>query len=190
MWTFPSIFLTYFLLALDRIGRVVLWYTSTVHKPIYASGFLYHPTTHQILLQQAIVLDDSVSPLDMFSGVSHDREDSRATFARVILESLHVELKDKYIFPVYDYVSNDVHHKNVFVFYGQVRKLEAFPSGHGKKYQWLTFKQMTKISLDEQAKQDLMVSERVIHAAERTKAAIHVEPPHIHFPKLLRALSR
>ncbi len=157
-----------------------------MHKPIYASGFLYHPATHQILLQQTIVSDAPPSPLDMFCGIGKEGEDEKATFARMMLETFHIELKEKYIFPVYDYVTNDSSHRNIFVFYGQIRKLEEFAPKHGKIYSWLTFKQMIKLSILDQAKQDLMVSERVIHAAERSKASIHVVPTHIQFPKLFK----
>ncbi|MBI5613402.1 NUDIX hydrolase [Candidatus Gottesmanbacteria bacterium] len=161
-----------------------------MHKPIYASGFLYHPSTHQILLQQPTVRDNLPSPLDIFSVVSREGEDPKSAFARIILEELHIELKITNIFPVYDYTSSDTHHRDVFVFYAVVKKLvDVFPD-HKRTYSWFTFKQISKLSLVDQAKQDIMISERVIHAAERTKASIHVEPAHIHFPKLLRAFSR
>ena len=76
----------------------------------------------------------------------------------MMLETFRIELKEKHIFLYMIMLQTIPVIGNIYVFYGQIRKLEEFTPKHGKIYSWLTFKQMIKLSILDQAKQDLMVS--------------------------------
>jgi len=148
-----------------------------VHKPFYASGFLYHVATQQILLHQANISNNPLSFWKMFGDFSHKDEDAHTAFQRILFEQLHIKLPTTHLLPVYDYdlnTRNTIH----YVFYAEVPKLSVFPLGDGGVFSWFTFKQTTKLIFSEQAKQDVMVSERVVNAQARS-----LEPTVLHNQK-------
>ncbi len=151
-----------------------------MHKPIYASGFLYHLATQQILLQQTSTHADPIASWSMFSGKSQQEEDASTLFQRVIREELHINLEIKNILPVYDYV-RDIHNTVHYILYAEVPTLYTFPSPSGNtlKCSWFTYKLTTKLQLDDQTKQDVIVSERVIKAQARTNEP-EIVSPHTH----------
>lgn len=148
-----------------------------VHKPFYASGFLYHLRTQQILLQQSRLGDTSLPTWSMFGGTSHDGEDAQSAFQRIMQEQVNLHLMTKHLFPVYDYfysALNQIH----FVFYAEVQKLHTFPQLSTDVFSWFTFKQTTKLAFTVQAKQDIIISERVIKAQARSlEPAVLITPP-------------
>lgn len=133
-----------------------------MHKDFYASGFLYNPKTQQILLQQAKSADNN-NEWVLF-GAEHDKEETlKEKFLNFINELLNLNLKENAIFPVYDYTDKG---KNVFIFYVHVKKLEKF-NHKSKNFAWFTFKQVQKLGLSDQTKQDIIVSQRVIDSSIR-----------------------
>lgn len=139
-----------------------------MHKPFYASGFLYHTATQQILLQQSNLGNNSLSAWSMFGGISHEREEAETTFRRIIYEKMKIRLKPECLFPVYDYFNNarDFIH---YVFYAEVEELYTFPPLQTGTFSWFTFKSTAKLSFIDRAKQDVIVSERVINAQARDR---------------------
>lgn len=138
-----------------------------MHKPFYASGFLYHVATQQILLHQANISNNPLSFWKMFGDFSHKDEDAHTAFQRILFEQLHIKLPTTHLLPVYDYdlnTRNTIH----YVFYAEVPKLSVFPLGDRGVFSWFTFKQTTKLIFSDQAKQDVMVSERVVNAQARS----------------------
>ncbi len=140
-----------------------------VHKPFYASGFLYHLKTQQILLHQTTARNDSSPFWSMFGGISHEGENAQDVFRRTIYEFIKLQLSAKRIYPVYDYyfhARNKIH----YVFYALVKNMRelSIPPGD-TMMSWFTFKQTTKLPFDDQTKQDIIVSERVIKAQARSK---------------------
>lgn len=145
-----------------------LCYTHSVNKPFYVSGFLYHLVSQQILLHQSLVGTNPLTIWNMFGGVSRKGEDAATALQRILFEQINIHIEAKNLFPVYDYFHtalNKIH----YVFYVEVKKLYAPASLSSGMCSWFTFKQTTKLSLTEQAKHDVIISERVIHAQERTK---------------------
>lgn len=137
-----------------------------MHKPFYASGFLYNSVTQQILLQQN---SDKSSPQHLsLSGKNRQKEQPQAAFQRIVQKLLKVQLKPAQICAVYDYYHSGLKANN-YVFYAEVRsKSRTIPSN----FSWFTFKQISKLPLDVQTRQDLIVTERVIKAHARDQAAI------------------
>ncbi|MGA2911217.1 MAG: NUDIX domain-containing protein [Candidatus Levyibacteriota bacterium] len=136
-----------------------------MHKDFYASGFLYHPKTQQILLQQSSTAD-SGTEWSLFEGECLGKETTAEAFKRVVFSYLRLELKPKNIFSIYSYFHEDKK-KNNFLHYAVVRKLETFPNTKKASFSWFTFKQIQKLHIPNQIKQDIIVGQRVIDSAMR-----------------------
>jgi ADP-ribose pyrophosphatase YjhB (NUDIX family) len=103
----------------------------------------------------------------MFGGISRQGEDAPTALQRILYEQLNIRIEAKNLFPVYDYfyqALNKIH----YVFYVKVKKLYAPASLSDGVCSWFTFKQTTKLSLAEQAKHDVIISERVINAQAKS----------------------
>ena len=142
-----------------------------MHKDFYASGFLYHYPTEQILLQQLISSKNGLpQPWTLFGGKNHSSEDTQKTFQRIIKEQLHHTLPIDSIYPIFDYFSKELNQD----YYMQYSELETdLPKLYVRKgyiIEWFTFKQLLKISLTEQTRQDIIVGQRVIDAAFRNQS--------------------
>ena len=143
-----------------------------MHKDFYASGFLYHLPTEQILLQQRLSSNNGSpqQPWILFGGKNHYSEDTPMTFQRIIREQLHHILPTETIYPIYDYFNSELNQN----YYMQYSQLETnLPKLHVRKgyvIKWFTFNQLAKISLTEQTRQDIIVGQRVIDAAFRNQS--------------------
>ena len=150
-------------------------YNKSVHKSFYASGFLYHLRTQQILLHQPNLNSNSSSVWTMPGGTGREGEDAQKAFQRIIYRLLNLQLNEKCIHPVYDYFNNtlDTIH---YVFYAQVKTMNNLLMPDKDTLLWFTFKQITKLPLSEQTKQDIIVSQRVIQAQARSDSGIVPAP--------------
>lgn len=147
-----------------------------VHKPFYASGFLYHLKTQQILLHQPSSRNDSSSLWSMFGGMSNNGENAQDVFTRIMYRLVKLQLLAKHIYPVYDYyfhARNKIH----YVFYALIKDMRELPISTSDTMSWFTFKQTSKLLFDDQTKQDIVVSERVINAAARENESIMPSHP-------------
>lgn len=146
-----------------------------MHKTFYTSGFLFHIESQQILLRQPLQIADSSSSLwSLFGGISAKEDDASVTFQNIIYKALGVKLAKKCIYPVYSYFHN-VHNKMYHVYYGQVKKTKNFVF-QGETLSWFTFKQTLKLRFSEETRQDIMVGQRVIDAAQRITAHTQYYP--------------
>lgn len=136
-----------------------------MHKDFYASGFLYHPRTQQILLQKETSKEDA--PWTLVTGKSVKNETDKEAFKRLIDTFYDVEIDLKSIFPVYSYFHDDFKKEN-FVSYAKINKLASFNS---KKvdFKWFSFREVLKIKVSEQTRQDITVIQRVIASSTRKR---------------------
>ena len=141
-------------------------YNVSVHKPFYASGFLYSLKTHQILLLKDQQKDDIKSQWSTLGGESKEGEDTQIAFQRIIHELLNLNLKIKYIYPIYDYF-HDTRDKINYVFYAEVKKTPNFNRSKENTLSWVTFSETLKFLFSAHTKQDVIVGERVINAKWR-----------------------
>ncbi|MBI4064911.1 hypothetical protein HY409_00880 [Candidatus Gottesmanbacteria bacterium] len=105
----------------------------------------------------------------MFGGLNKNGENAQDVFTRIIFKLMKLQLSRKHIYPVYDYyfhARNKIH----YVFYAKVKDMHACPIFPSDTVSWFTFKQTAKLTFDDQTKQDVVVSERVINAAARESA--------------------
>ena len=136
-----------------------------MHNDFYASGFLYHPKTQQILLQQENT--EELEPTwALFGGDSSGSETAEEAFKRIVHSALRLDLKPKAIFQIYNYF-HDGKRKDSYVCYAKIRKLEKFQSNKKITYSWFTFKEIQKLRIPEKVKQDIVVGQRVIDSAIR-----------------------
>lgn len=135
-----------------------------MHKSFYASGFIYSLPTQQILLQQS-----SNAPFWLlFGDKSQKNEKPIQTFRRSISQQLKIKIPSKIIYFIYDYSKEQ--DENYHIFYAQIEnRSKKFRVRKGYIVEWFTFKQLSKLQLTEQTKQNIIVGQRVILAASRDK---------------------
>lgn len=132
-----------------------------MHKDFYASGFLYHLPTQQILLQQQKSTVNSTSYWSLFGGAQLHQETAEAAFQRIIHQSLRIKIDLSAIYPVYAYFHKDMA-KNHAIVYAKIEDIHNFSLQNGIAVSWFTFKQIQKLPIGEQTKHDLTVGGRVI----------------------------
>jgi hypothetical protein len=144
-----------------------------VHKPFYASGFICHVPTQQILLQK---LDTNENPtLTFFSGKSRKGETPEQAFLRTVSEMLGYKASPSSVRPIYDYIHDTM--GECFMFYIEVADTKHIP-GNGKHHaDWFPLAKLSKLKLSEQTRHDIVIGERVIRAA---LAAANPVPPVVH----------
>jgi hypothetical protein len=136
-----------------------------MHKKFYASGFLYHSRSQQILLQQQI--SASKEPMWFLFGGEGDGDDNgEEAFSRVINDILNIKLKLSAVCPVYKYFHEELKRDN-YICYAKIGRLEKFAETKDMVFGWFNFKQVQKLNLAEQTKHDIMVAQRVIDSATR-----------------------
>jgi len=116
-----------------------------VHKSFYASGFLYHSPSQQILLHKPTT---DVAPI-LFRGSSRKGTNPQEIFQRCVEHALEVSIPAKSIHPVYDYVHD---------------RLGKTPKTYSQKNkaEWFALSKLSKQTMSEQTRHDIIVGERVI----------------------------
>jgi hypothetical protein len=140
-----------------------------MHKDFYASGFLYHPASEQILLQQNTSVPPASSPWSLFEVVS-TKGDPETAFKDTILDLL--EIKINVVHPIYSYFNEDAD-KNQFMGYATIRTRQQFAPKNGLTFAWFSFKDVLKLQTTKQMKHDIVVGQRVIEAATRKRLGEH-----------------
>lgn len=136
-----------------------------MHKKIYASGFLYHPDSQQILLQQKISATQN-SPWLLFGKESNKVKTGEESFKDLFYEVLNIRIKLSNIKIIYSYFSAELFNDNN-IYYAEVKNLRKLPISKKLVFSWFTFKQIQKMNISSQTKQDIMVGQRVIESSIR-----------------------
>lgn len=135
-----------------------------MHKPFYASGFLYHSPTQQILLQQ-FSSGNSVN-LVLFRGTSHNGEAPSVVFQKCVEKALGAAIPASSIHPIYDYVHDTLGEQ--FIFYVEVADATPKDYPSKNKTEWLPLTKVAKRTMSEQTHHDIVVGERVIRSIYET----------------------
>lgn len=150
-------------------------YNKNVQKSFYVSGFLYHLRTQKILLYQPNLDKGASSIWTMLGGAGIGEEDPQKAFNRVIYQLLNLRIDEKHLHPVYDYFNSNLNADH-FVFYARVRSINNLSMPDKDTFSWFNFKQISKLPLSEQSRQDIIVSQRVIQAQARSDSGIVSAP--------------
>lgn len=141
-----------------------------MHKNFYASGFLYHPSSQQILLQQNKSIPPTSSSWLLFGGQYLEKEDPKALFENIIFELL--DIKIRVVRSIYSYLNENTGEFQCIV-YSKLSKFQNFSSKDGLTFAWFSFKDVLKLKIIEQTKHDIVVGQRVIEAARRKSRGEH-----------------
>lgn len=145
-----------------------------MHNEFYASGFIYNPASQQILLHQFQIKPDQPALWTLFGGKSQGDETSEQTFHRVITEKLGLPIPVDSCFAVYDYYHKDKK-MNHFIHYAILEeKPEEDTLLTDSETGWFHFKQIIKLPMKPQTKQDITVGQRVINLAIRNLEPVSV----------------
>jgi hypothetical protein len=131
-----------------------------MHKSSYASGFLYHSASQQILLQQTN--QNHEDQLVMFGAKSHPGKDPRAVFKSCVEEALGVSLADSAIHPVYDYVHDQLGAQ--FIFFVEMSGPDINVDLRHHNAAWLMLSKLSKCNMSEQTRHDITIGGRVIRS--------------------------
>lgn len=135
-----------------------------MHKTSYASGFLYHLPSQQILLQQKTPTTSTHSaPWSLFTSPYSENEDPKEIFKNIIFDLLHIKIDTVHL--VYSYFNENTSMNHVIV-YAELNDLQNF-SKNGITYAWFSFRDVTKLNIAEQTKHDIVIAQRVIDDAAR-----------------------
>lgn len=140
-----------------------------VHKIFYASGFIYHLPTQQILLHRRS-LDSTDSSWSLFSTQHNETTQPEAAFSDLISKIFHKKFKE--IYPIYTYTqdSSNITHS---LLYAKTYELENFAPENGYTFQWFSFKDIIKLPMDQQTRHNIVVGQRVIEAVGRKERGEH-----------------
>jgi hypothetical protein len=141
-----------------------------MHKDYYASGFLYHPSSEQILLQQSSSIASTSSPWSLFGGLYLEEEKPEAFFKNIIFKLLDIEIN--VVHPIYSYFDENKD-KDQYIGYSSVNTFKDFSSKDGMTFAWFSFKEVIKLQATTQMKHDIVVGKRVIEAATRKRLGEH-----------------
>jgi len=141
-----------------------------VHKTFYASGFIYHLPSQQILLQQQQSTSSTVFPWLLFEKSHGGNEQPEIIFKSIILNFLRIEVKT--VYPIYSYF-NETTKQEQCLLYGIVKTQQEFPKKNGYSFHWFSFKEVLKIQANQQTKHDIVVGQRVIEATLRQARGEH-----------------
>lgn len=136
-----------------------------MHNNFYASGFLYHPKSEQILLQQKNSADQNPFWSLFGKKVLKDKT-GEETFVDVFFEKLNIKLKAKNVNSIYTYSTNEKG-VNYNIYYAEVKRLHKSPDTSSNGLSWFNFKQIQKLNLSEQTRQDILIGQRVIDSSIR-----------------------
>lgn len=141
-----------------------LCYNESVHNSYYASGFLFHSPSQQILLLQSVL--DSDTPWSIIRVPHTSSDDPLRAFTSHTSRLLNVAQLN--VRPVYSYVDkkSQIQHS---IFFADVVTCQNYPETTEYRYRWFELKDLRKLRISDSIRHDIVVGTRVIAAGEREK---------------------
>jgi hypothetical protein len=136
-----------------------------MHKISYASGFLFHPRSQQILLQQ--ISSENEKPLwSLFSKECPSEQLSEENFKDTFSKIFSLDIKKRNIHMVYSYYSEESGNQQIL--YAEIRKLQESIC-ENSIYRWFSQRDIARLNIPKQAKHDIIIGFRVIESSTRKK---------------------
>lgn len=136
-----------------------------MHKDFYASGFIYHPKSQQILLQQQVSASNN-KEWTLLGKKKAKNATGEETFKELFFEAINLKIKLANIKVIYSYFSKELNMDDN-VYYAEVSKLYKTSVSKNTIFSWFTFKQIQKLNISEQTKQNIIIGQRVIDSSIR-----------------------
>lgn len=136
-----------------------------MHKNFYASGFLYHASSGQILLQQNGQTDDT--SLTLLCARGNFGQSPSEVFLQSIKKLLGISVHEKNIIPIYDYDHETM--GSQYIFYVDISDTPEALHYTGDRVGWFPLAKLSKLNLSTQARHDIVIGSRVIRANEEKK---------------------
>lgn len=141
-----------------------------MHNDFYASGFIYHLPSQQILLQQRHPSTTTAFPWGLFENELPADMQPETVFKNTLQHLLGITVDA--IYPIYSYFNEETK-KNYSLLYATIEKLQEFPQKEEISFRWFPFKDVLKLQAEAQIKHDIVVGQRVIEAARRKANGEH-----------------
>ena len=141
-----------------------LCYNDSVHNSHYASGFLFHSPSQQILLLQPVL--DSDTPWSIIRVSHASSDDPLSVFTSHASRLLKVTQLN--VRPVYSYVDKKSQCQHS-IFFADVTTRQNYPETTTFRYRWFELKDLRKLRMNDSIRHDIVVGTRVIAAGEREK---------------------
>ena len=138
-----------------------------MYKYYFTSGFLYHPSSEQILLEK--VTENNQTELVLFRGKSSKGNSHKKVFQLAVEKSLQITIPLSSIKEVYDYIHNTLEKR--FIFYVEFKD-EIPVSQNTKNSGWFQLTKLSKYPMSEQTQHDIIVGQRVIRARSNPASSI------------------
>lgn len=145
-----------------------------MHKSFYASGFLYHLPSNQILLRKLTKGDKDVFLL--FRRRSFKNYDPQTVFLREVETRLETSISSSSINTVYDYIHSSLGEH--YIFYVELKGKVPASYQVNNLSGWFPLAKLSKYPMSEQTRHDIVIGERVIRSLvqpppEQTYATRH-----------------
>lgn len=131
-----------------------------MHKSFYASGFLYHSPSQQILLQQST--HDNTETFDLFRGKNKNGNDPKIVFQQCVEKALKTTIAASSVHTVYDYVHDTLGEQ--FIFYVEITGQIPTSYKANANQTWVLLSKLAKLAMNEQTRHDIIIGERVIRS--------------------------
>ena len=130
----------------------------------YSGGFIYNPSTKEVLLH----LRDNQTKNNpniwaFFGGLSETNEKPKETFKREVFEELGISINKVEYLRDYFNPDFDTHR---YVYFVQVRKKPKFHLGEGDKAKWFTIDETLSLGLSKRTKEDLLYFKKRVLTSE------------------------
>jgi len=133
-----------------------------VHNSYYASGFLFHSPSQQILLLQPTHEEDAAwGIINVSHGSTDDPLKTFASYTSRLLKTPRIDAQ-----PVYSYVDKKSQSQHS-IFFADVATRQNYPETTTFRYQWFELKDLRKLRMNDSIRHDIVVGTRVIAAGIR-----------------------
>lgn len=137
-----------------------------MHKSYIVSGFLYHLSTQQVLLNQMKNGENGEKSLWTIPMGHGKSKNPTLVFKDLVKKTYKIDLSEDSIFSVYNYIDKESGSEH-FVCYGIISDIDKIPESQNMTLLWTNFKKVYKLNFLPQIKHDITIAQRVINASPK-----------------------
>ena len=134
-----------------------------VNYLFYSAGFIYNPTTNQVLLPSPDASTTEPKIVDLFGGANKSNEKPEETFMRHFEKATGIKLKKKAAEALYDYFNPDTSSQR-HVYWVNLDDIKSHKFFKNENLNWVNLKELHKAKIAPRTKQDLVFFQREMSA--------------------------